>query len=359
MQIPFYDPAKTYDENSASGPFGGFADDEILEFSGEPNFNFCGEKIFAPFGIPAGPLPNANFCAAAFRKNFCLPVYKTVRTGAQKCNGFPNIFPVDAGKNLSLERAAAGIFTKKNFDEKNLAITNSFGVPSLDPKIWQPDMQRAVKSARRGQILIASFQGTNRGDGEKKFIDDHILGAQLCAETGAKILEMNLSCPNEGKKKLLCHDTDLVEKISDKIKNKIGNLPLFLKISFFENDEILRDFISRLGKIVDGFSAINTIPAKIFNEKKLPALGVGREISGVCGAPIKWAGLEMTKKIAKIRADEKLNFKIIGVGGITNFTDFLEFKNAGADAAMSATGAMWNTNLGAEIAENWRKNFQN
>ncbi|MBI5421885.1 diguanylate cyclase [Candidatus Peregrinibacteria bacterium] len=349
QNIPFYDPLKTYDQNCHEGPFGAFADDQAYPNVGEPQIEFLRQKISSDFGIPAGPLPNSKFVKAAFRKGFDLPMYKTVRTQAHPCNGFPNVVPVGVEGDLTLEKATQGLVTEADFTPP-IAITNSFGVPSLDPKEWQPDMREAVEAAGNGQVMIASFQGTNRGQGVEAFVQDHVLGARLVKETGAKIMELNLSCPNEGKSTLLCHDTDLVERIATEIKNEIGDTPLLLKMAYFPSDEGLLDFLNRLSSIVQGFSAINTIASSVRKpngEQALP--GERRLVSGVCGAPIKWAGLEMVKRMDAIRQRLQRAFVIVGVGGVTTPQDYLEYKSAGAEAVMSATGAMWNAELAREI----------
>ena len=350
--IPFYDPTKTYYQNCTDGPFGGFADSKKYQNKNNTKYKFFDYNVNIPFGIPAGPLPNAKFIKAAFEKGFDIPIYKTVRTKTHPCNKFPNVIPVKIQGDLTLEKAAAGVIMDDDFKDP-IATTNSFGVPSLDPEYWQPDMKKSVESAGDGQIMVASFQGTNRGKGVEAFVEDCVLGAQLCMETGAKVLEMNLSCPNEGKKTLLCHDTNLVEKISDKVKNKIGNIPLILKLAYFTDQSILVDFISRLAKIVDGFAAINTIAAEVRKpngEQALP--GEGRLVSGICGYPIRWAGVEMATRLKKIRESISEDFIIIGVGGVTNFSEFNQYITVGADIVMSATGAMWNPDLAKKINEN-------
>ena len=77
---PFYDPLLTYEENYASGPFGAFVDPVKVESAAQPAERFLGHLVHRPFGIPAGPLLNARFCAAAFTMGFDINVYKTVRT---------------------------------------------------------------------------------------------------------------------------------------------------------------------------------------------------------------------------------------------------------------------------------------
>ncbi|MEK9161093.1 MAG: diguanylate cyclase, partial [Patescibacteria group bacterium] len=40
-----------------------------------------------------------------------------------------------------------------------------------------------------------------------------------------------------------------------------------------------------------------------------------------------------------------------GVGGVTRPEDYKEYRDAGADVVMSATGAMWNPYLAKEIKD--------
>jgi dihydroorotate dehydrogenase len=349
--VPFYNPNLSYDDNCKNGPFGGFADGTVNENKGDPIFDFFGYKVFLPFGIPAGPVPNSNFVKSSFEKGFDIVMYKTVRTNAHKCNTFPNIIPVKHNGKITLTQAKEGLVADKEFKEP-IAITNSFGVPSLSPEEWMPDLKKSVKMAGKGQILVGTYQGSNRGEGEAAFINDWVLGAKLLKKCGVKVMELNLSCPNEGKAQLLCHDTETVLKIATAVKEEVGNIPILVKISYFTTDKALENFIIKLAPFVDGFDTINTIAGKIYNENGEQALpGEGRLISGVCGAPIKWAGVEMVSRIAKIRKKINGKFFIIGTGGVVNVSDYREYIDAGADAVMSATGAMWNADLARDIKQ--------
>src|SRR3989338_9119498 len=73
--------------------------------------------------------------------------------------------------------------------------------------------------------------------------------------------------------------------------------------------------------------------------------------SGVCGTAIKWAGLDMTRRLKAAREKTGGTWKIVGVGGVVTPQDFKEYREAGADVVMSATGAMWNPYLAKEIKE--------
>jgi len=348
LQIPFYDPSKSYEDNYKEGPFGVFSDNITFSKRGEPNYEFLGQKVYLPFGIPAGPLLNGKFVKAALRKGFDVSVYKTVRTKSNPTYPWPNVLAVKVEGDITLEKAQQGLTADTNYQEP-LSITNSFGVPSMDPDIWQPDMSDAIKATGIGQVVIGSFQGTKSQDGDiSKYIADFVLGAKLVKETGAKILEANLSCPNEGTADLLCFDTERVFAITTAIKEEIGNTPLIIKIAYSKKN--LSEYVKKLGNVVDGFSAINTIPAKILDKDGNQALsGEGRLISGTCGHGIKWAGLDMAKRLVDLRREYGMKYVVIGVGGVIEKEDYNAYKQIGVDAIMSATGAIWNPYLAQEI----------
>jgi dihydroorotate dehydrogenase len=349
---PFYDPSKTYEENFIEGPFGAFADGEVYVSQGEPKHAFLGEKVYTPFGIPAGPLLNAAYVKAAFAKGFDIATYKTVRSRAYACADWPNVLAVEVQGDLTSDLAAYGLETRNSF-KPPLSITNSFGVPSKDPAFWQEDLRLASTYAGKGQVVVGGFQGTSAGDGDfEAYLKDYVLTARLVKETGVKILEANLSCPNEGKSHLLCYDIARVLEISHAIKQEIGNTPLILKLGFFENHEQLESLVERVGGIVQGLAAINTIPARVTKPNGAQALpGKGREVSGICGESIRWAGVDMVARLRKLRSQLTMNYSIIGVGGVSCAADFSSYQDAGADAVMSATGAMWNPYLAQEIKE--------
>ncbi|HTE48526.1 MAG TPA: hypothetical protein VK675_01300 [Candidatus Paceibacterota bacterium] len=50
-----------------------------------------------------------------------------------------------------------------------------------------------------------------------------------------------------------------------------------------------------------------------------------------------------------LRKKNGYSYTIIGVGGVSTPSDFFEYRDAGADIVMSATGAMWNPYLAREI----------
>lgn len=351
MLIPFYDPEKSYEENFQEGPFGVFKDGEVFKNESEPQYDFLGQKVFSPFGIPAGPLLNGNFCKRALDKGFDIVTYKTVRSSKYPSHPWPNVLAVKINGNLTIKKTQGSLIIEENYHTP-LSITNSFGVPSREPEFWQKDLNEVIKYARPGQVVIGSFQGSKKEkQSAEEYINDFRITAKMLKDTGVKIIEVNLSCPNEGTNSLLYYNTERSVKVIQVIKKAIGDIPLIVKIGYFENKKMLQNFVKKIGNMVQGISAINTILVEEIVDKKgnqaLP--GEGRLRSGICGHAVKWAGLEMVKRLEKLRQEFNYSYIIIGVGGVSSVEDFLEYKNAGADVVMSATGAMWNPYLARDI----------
>src|SRR5688500_9036281 len=115
MNTPFYDPTKSYDENYQNGQYGAFADSQVLENQGEPQYDFLGQKVNLPFCIPAGPLINSQFCKGAFEKGFDICVYKTVRSATFPCHPFPNVLAVKVDGDLTLKKAERPLVADNNY----------------------------------------------------------------------------------------------------------------------------------------------------------------------------------------------------------------------------------------------------
>lgn len=359
IKIPFYDPLLSYEDNYNEGPFGDFANPKKLVKQKAPEYNYLSLKVNLPFGIPAGPLLNSNFIKGAFENDFDICVYKTVRATSFPCHPFPNLLAVKKGGILTLEKLDKPIVVDGVFKDP-ITITNSFGVPSKNPAVWQEDVKKAISYARKGQVMVLSFMGTVKKDQtQKQFIDDYVLSAKLSYETGAKILETNLSCPNIGNEGLVCYNLEVTKKVCAKIRKAIGNTPFSIKVGYYKNKKDLEKLAEIANEYVDDVSGINTLQATVVNSNGDQALpGPNRARSGLCGAGIKWAGLDFVRKLNEIKNKKNYKFSITGVGGVTTPEDYFEYRKVGADAVMSATGAMWNPNLAIEIKSQQRSRKQ-
>lgn len=345
-QVQLYDDQLDFEENKLRGPFGDYADSSLLYVnSGEPQYDFFGTPVYSPFGIAAGPLPTSRFIKAALDKGFDIVTLKSVRTDTFPLNAYPQVRPIEYDGDLDIKTGGVKLAAKYS---SPLAVANSFGIPSVKPEEWQPDMRASLKLPKKGQAVFIAFQGTARGKGRDDFVADHVKGVSLIRELGVDLIEINLSCPNEGEEVLACFDTDMSERIVKAVRKANPDLKLVIKLAYFSNHAQLKELVKRVGTLVDGFSIINTIPVPIVNKNGKEAFP-GRPKAGISGAPIKWAALEMTKLLNSYRHELELNYKIISMGGVLTPKDFHDYRNAGADYVMSVTGAMWNPKLAAEI----------
>lgn len=345
-QVQLYDDQLDFEDNKAKGPFGAYADtSDAYQNEGEPQYDFFGTPVYSPFGIAAGPLPTTRFIGAALSKGFDIVTLKSVRTDAFPLNPYPQVRPVQLDGEL--DPNTEKVLVDEAYRER-LAVANSFGIPSVTPDVWQPDMSASLALPQKGQAVLVAFQGTAHGKGRDDFVQDHVRGVQLIRETGANVIEINLSCPNEGEAVLACFDTDITTRIVTAVREANPGLKLLIKIAYFADKQQLKGLVRNVGPMIDGISAINTIPAPVVDADGKEVFP-GRPKAGISGAPIKWAGLEMVRSLKDIREELGLGYKILGMGGVLSAADFHEYLDAGADTVMSVAGAMWNPGLAAEI----------
>lgn len=348
------DPAKTFDDNVDNGPFP-LNDEAPYQNSGQPQFYFLGHQLYSPFGIGAGSLPTSKHTTYAFRRGFDVVTYKTQRTVTFPVNEWPNVVYIDVDGDLTLEKAAEGQVGHMSSDKpvEELTITNSFGNPSRGPEFWVDDLKKALQAEGEGQLLVASVVGTiQQGFGPEQYYDDFANGAKLAASTGVKAIEINLSCPNVASEGVLCYNYDAVIDISRRVKQAVVDIPVIAKFGYFSADqqELLQKIIKDTASYLSAYSVINTISAPVVDENGQQLLpGEGRLRSGVCGHAIKWAGLDMVKRLDAIRKENNLSYEIIGIGGVMTPQDFQDYCAAGADVVQSVTAAMWNPDLAAQI----------
>ena len=350
-----YDAHKTFDDNYDNGPYN--IDETDYRESGTPTHTFLGFPVHTPFGVAAGTLPTSRHTDAAFRLGFDVVCYKTQRSGEFAANAFPNVLSLDITGDLTLERLKQPLVGRDCFpdDISGLSITNSFGVPSRGPTVWVDDLKKAIDGPGNGQLLIMSVMGTIRpGMTQDDYFTDFAQSAAIAKDAGAAAIEINLSCPNVATEGIICYSPSSVLDICTRTKKAIGNTPLIIKIGYYTTDQqdVLAQIVQDVSPYVAAISSINTLQGTIVDEDGNQALpGVGRTKSGVCGASIKWAGLDMVKRLHTLRTEQDYSYEIIGVGGVMKPADYHEYIAAGADCVQSATAPMWNQYLAQEIKQ--------
>lgn len=355
---PIYDIQQSWKENLDHGP--AFSDPlpERQQIMEERWVSFLGFRIASPLGVPAGPLLDSRWTTLAARLGFDIVTYKTIRTTASMGHPAPNVLHIECNKALQLGdddplKAAPG--APADIDLDHLAITNSFGMPSMEASYLLEDIPKAKQGLGPGQLLVVSVTGTpNRPDGVS-FQEDFQQAALLALSAGAEVVEANYSCPNVGAGQgMLYLDVDLVYSLTSALVGVLGQVPLIIKVGAFPTYDLLKDVLvaaSRAG--ARAVAGINGLSRQVINHDQQPALGPGRLTSGICGAPIREVALQFVQMCRRVVQEESLDLQIVGMGGVTCAGHVEEFLKAGADVVQSATGMMWNPYLAREFHQLW------
>ena len=156
-------------------------------------------------------------------------------------------------------------------------------------------------------------------------INDFIEVCKILDKIDIDGIELNLACTdNENDGKLFGRSYESVRDITSKVR-KVISKPLIIKLTPNVADITLSAKGAKDGG-ADGISLINTILGmKIDIEKRKPILGAN--MGGLSGPAIRPIAVRMVYQVAK-----EVDIPILGMGGITNAEDAIEFMLAGANA---------------------------
>ena len=162
-------------------------------------------------------------------------------------------------------------------------------------------------------------------------IDEYVECTQiLTKEETIKAFEINVSCPNVREGGLMFgNNLKEVGKITDKVRSATSK-PLIIKLS--PNVSYIAEFAKAAkDNGADAVSAINTLVGTAFNiNTRKPKLQ--NITGGLSGPAIKPVALAKVLEISR-----QVNIPIIGIGGIMNWKDVLEFMIAGSSAVQIGT----------------------
>lgn len=157
------------------------------------------------------------------------------------------------------------------------------------------------------------------------------------------LLEINISCPNVKEGGIAFgQDPDAVFKITKEIK-RFAKQPVIMKLSPNVTDIAQMARAAEAGG-ADALSLINTITGmKIDIHKR--AFALANKTGGLSGPAIKPIAVRMVYQVANA-----VNIPIIGMGGIENAEDAIEFILAGASAVCLGTANFYNPYATVETA---------
>lgn len=152
----------------------------------------------------------------------------------------------------------------------------------------------------------------------------------LTTENSISAFEINVSCPNVKEGGLqFGNDVSAVARITEKVK-AVSTKPIIIKLS--PNVSYISEFAQAVKDSGgDAVSAINTLVGTSFNifTKKPKIFNVNGGLSGPAIKPVALA------KVLEIR--KEVDIPIIGIGGIMEWKDIIEFMIVGASAIQIGT----------------------
>jgi dihydroorotate dehydrogenase (NAD+) catalytic subunit len=171
--------------------------------------------------------------------------------------------------------------------------------------------------------IIANINGTN--------IEEYCEIAEITSKADVDSLELNISCPNV-KAGGLAFGTDpnMVYKVTKAVREASGNKHLIVKLS--PNVKDIKEIALAAEEAgADCLSMINTLTGMVIDiNSRKPILARG--IGGMSGPAVKPVAVRMVYETAGV-----VNIPIIGMGGITDYKDAVEFLLAGANAISIGT----------------------
>ncbi len=151
-----------------------------------------------------------------------------------------------------------------------------------------------------------------------------------CREAGLAAVELNISCPNVSHGLDLGIDAGIVERLIGRVRQGCP-LPIIAKLTPNVTDIVAIARASANGG-ADAVSLINTFRGMAVNWRtRRPILA--NDIGGLSGPAIKPLALRMVWEVSRALPE----LPIIGVGGISEADDALEFLVAGASAVQVGT----------------------
>jgi dihydropyrimidine dehydrogenase (NAD+) subunit PreA len=281
--------------------------------------DICGLKLVNPFVLSSGPpTGNGEMIRRAFEAGWAGAVTKTLTLEPQGC---VNVTPF--------------IWSVKSEDQ-------IIGLSNIDAGSTQPIDKwvseiKALKRDFPDRVIIASLLHT-----QELRQEEWRRAAEICCEAGVDALELNFACPHLlaewGVGSAIGENPDAASKVTEWVAKAV-KIPIVVKLPAFVPDiKAVCAAVKNSG--AGSICSINTISAlNVDIDKKLVHPNVNQKscYSGLSGIQIKPVGLRSVAKIA-----ECVDLPIFGIGGISTWSDAIEYIMVGASAVQICTAVMLN-----------------
>ncbi|MCZ7380433.1 MAG: dihydroorotate dehydrogenase [Candidatus Methanoperedens sp.] len=230
-------------------------------------------------------------------------------------------------KSIGLE--PKGGHSNPSMVEVDCGYLNAMGLPNPSYKNFQGEIDIAREA---GVPVIASIFGGCSLD-----------FSEIAGALRADAFELNVSCPHaHGYGAEIGTDPELVEDITRAVK-RAANVPVWVKVT--PNVTNIKDIgLAAQHGGADAVVAINTVRGMAIDiESGYPILG--NKFGGLSGRAIKPVAIKCVYDLY-----EALDIPVIGVGGISEASDVIEFMMAGAQAVEIGSAVGNNINIFNDIS---------
>lgn len=175
-------------------------------------------------------------------------------------------------------------------------------------------------------------------------VEDYCRMAEILSDADIDAIELNVSCPNVKEGCLLFGSTPQgVAQVTEAVR-RLCKKPLIVKLTPNVTD-IAQNAKAAEDAGADSVSLINTLLGMAIDiEKRRPVLA--NIMGGLSGPAVKPVAVRMVYQVANA-----VKIPVIGMGGISNGDDAVEFLLAGAAAVMIGTAGFVNPGVWVETIE--------
>ena len=190
-------------------------------------------------------------------------------------------------------------------------------------------------------VVLVSIMGYTTGE----FVT---LAERLDGLPGVDGLELNLSCPNVaygagGGARMFAHEPELTAEAVGAVR-AVTSLPVIAKLGPDVAD------IAAIGRAAedagaDALAVMNTIPGMVIDlERRRPVLA--NVTGGLSGPAIRPLAVRLTYQLAGA-----VDIPVVGIGGIMDYRDALQFLLAGASAVQVGTATFTNPRAALDVLD--------
>lgn len=175
--------------------------------------------------------------------------------------------------------------------------------------------------------------------------DDYVEVAKVISTApNVHALELNISCPNVKEGGITFGTDPVVAKELTQAVKAVSSVPVYVKLSPNVTDiKVIAQAVEEGG--ADGITMINTLLGMRLDAKTGKPI-IANKTGGLSGPAIKPVAIKMVYEVSQV-----VDIPIIGMGGVTNAADVIDFLSAGASAVAVGTANFVNPFICPNIIE--------